>query len=592
MPNKPGRLVRFWEELKRRNVLRSLAIYAGSAFVILEASTIIFPRWNFPDWSIDLVLWLIILGAVINVFVSWFYDITSQGIEKTKPIQEVSDSDNLSVSKGWKVATFLSLVVIVALVVFNLVTSGGNFKAGDIKSLVVLPFDNFTGDDQLEYFVSGMHASLIGDMGKLGGWNVKSRTSSNAFKGTDMTIPEIAAQLGVDAALETAVMCLGDTICIQVRLVRSTGEEEELFESEYREEKSQVLNLYNMITRKIANEVRLELSPDDESILSESRRVDKEAYDAYLMGLFYWDKLSQESLEKALEYFNKAIEIDPGWAPAYAGIAQVWLGMAQMGFAAPETALPVVMENISMATEIDPDYADSHYIQASIGTWVEWNLEKGEKEFLTALKLNPNNAMARIYYAHLLVCLQRTDEAVIQGQKAVDLDPLNPLVLALNGVVLSCADQREEALESIKKAASIDPFSFFAHHVMEFASFDVGDVDAFIKAIRFIFPLDEKVFQSIEKSAREEGLKTAYEKLVTQLEGLMSSMFFVPIHMANRYIRIGQYEKAMEQVELGLQVHDQNMTYLATGFLKLDPLYKDPRFMAIMKQLKLPKPGG
>lgn len=581
----------FWEELKRRNVLRSLAIYAGTAFVILEASTIIFPRWNFPDWSIDLVLWLLILGAVINIFVAWFFDITPEGIEKTKPIQEAAVSEERSASKGWKAATYLSLAVIVALVVFNVVTAGSNLKAGDIQSLVVLPFDNFTGDDQLDYFVSGMHASLIGDMSKLGGWNVKSRTSSNAFKGTDKTIPEIASELEVDAALETAVMCLGDTICIQVRLMRTTGEEEELFESEYREEKSQVLNLYNRITRKIANEVRLELSPDEESVLNESRSVNKEAYDAYLMGLFYWDKLSQESLEKALEYFNEAIALDPNWAPAYAGIAQVWLGMAQMGFAAPEAALPVAMENLSRAMELDPDFADSHYTQAVIGTWVEWNLEKGEREFQKALELNPNDAMARIYYAHLLVCLQRTDEALVQGQMAVDLDPLNPLVLALNGVVLGCADQREEALKFIKKAESIDPSSFFAHHVMEFASFDVGDVDAFIKAIRFIFPLEDEVFQSIEKSAREEGLKTAYEILVTQLEGLMSSMFFVPVHMANRYVRIGQYEKAMEQVELGLQVHDQNMTYIATGFTNLVPLYSDPRFISIMEQLKLPKPG-
>jgi len=227
-----------------------------------------------------------------------------------------------------------------------------------------------------------------------------------------------------------------------------------------------------------------------------------------------------------------------------------------------------------------------------IGVWVEWNLEKGEKEFLTALELNPNDAMSRIYYAHLLACLQRTDEALVQGQMAVDLDPLNPLVLALHGVVLGCADQREEELAVIKKAASIDPSSFFAHHVMEFASFDVGDVDAFIKAIRFIFPLEEDKFQTIEKRAREESLKAAYEELVIHLEDLMPSMFFVPVHMAIRYVRIGQFDKAMEQVELGLQVHDQNMPYIATGFTNLVPLYTDPRFKAIMEQLKLPKPGG
>jgi adenylate cyclase len=587
----PGRISRFWEELKRRKVLSSLAIYCGSAFVILEASSIIFPRWNFPDWTIDLVLWLLILGAVVNLFIAWFFDMTPRGLEKTKPVEEEEEVKRKDAgSRGWKAATYLSLVIIVALIVYNVITGGEKVLAGDIKSLVVLPFDNFTGDDQLDYFVSGMHASLIGDMGKLGGWNVKSRTSSNAFKDKNMTIPEIASALGVDAALETAVMCLGDTICIQIRLLRTTGEEDQLFESEYREEKSQILNLYNKVTRKIAQEVKLELSPGEEDVLNETRSVNKDAYDAYLMGLFYWDKLSQESLEKALEYFNQAIETDPAWAPPYAGIAQVWLGMAQMGFTTPETAFPVVMENITRSTELDPDYAYSHYMQAVVGVWVEWNWEKGKEEFLTALALNPNDAMAHIYYAHLLVCLQRTDEAVVQGQTAVDLDPLNPLVLALNGVVLACADQGEKALEHIKKAASIDPSSFFAHHVMEFASYEVGDVDAYIKAMRFLFPFEEEELQSIELTAKQEGIKAAYEEVVARLEPLMSSMFLVPVHMAMRYVRIQQYDKAMDQLELGFRVHDQNMPYIATGFTNLVPLYSDPRFITLMDQLKLPMP--
>ncbi len=213
---------RFWKELKRRKVLRSLAIYAGTAFIILEAATIIFPRWDLPDWTIDLVLYLLILGAFINLIIAWLFDITPQGVQKTKPVEEVIETQRPADSKVWKAATYISLVVIAGLIIFNLVPIK-QVKAGDIQSLLVLPFDNFTGDDQLEYFVSGMHASLIGDLGQLGGLQVKSRTSSNAFKGKNMTIPEIASALEADAALETAVTCLGDTICIQLRLVNNTA---------------------------------------------------------------------------------------------------------------------------------------------------------------------------------------------------------------------------------------------------------------------------------------------------------------------------------------------------------------------------------
>ncbi len=272
------------------------------------------------------------------------------------------------------------------------------------------------------------------------------------------------------------------------------------------------------------------------------------------------------------------------------GCGEEHSGMAQMGFAAPEIAGPMIYENINKALELDPDFAASHYTLGIIGVWIEWNWEKGEQEFLTALKLNPNDAMSRIYYAHLLTILQRNDEALIQGQQAVDLDPLNPLILALHAVVLGCVDQREEAIEHIEKAISIDPMSFFAHHVLEFASHDVGDVDAFLKSVRFIFPFEEDIFLSIEKTSEEKGLQTAYEVVVVHLEALQQSSFLVPVHMANRYVRIQQYNKAMDQVELGFEVHDQNMPYIVAGFNHLVPLYKDPRFLAIIEKLNLPLP--
>jgi len=590
MSNNPGKFSQFWKELKRRNVLRSLAVYAGSAFVFLEAVTIIFPRWNLPDWSIDLVLYLLILGAFITVILAWIFDITPQGVQKTKPLEEETETRKPEASKIWKAATYVSLVVIVALIILNISRAGETIKAGDIQSLVVLPFDNFTGDDQLDYFVSGMHASLIGDIGRLGGLSVKSKTTSNKYKEANLTIPEIAEELSVDAVVETQVMCLGDTICMQVRVVTPYPEEKELWSADYREEKSQILNLYNRVTKQIAQEVKVELTPGEERVLNKTRTVNKEAYDDYLMGLFYWDKLSQESLTKALEYFNKAVELDPEWAPAYSGIAQVWAGMAQMGFAAPETAGPIIYENLNKALDLDPDFADSHYAQALIAVWIEWNWEKGEKEFLTAIELNPNDPMSRIYYAHFLALLLRNEEAVAQGKKAVDLDPLNPLVQGLYAVVLGAAGKWGEAMDHVEKAISLDPASFFAHHVMEMVSFENGNGDAFMKAIRFVFPLEEEQFQSIEKTLKEKGLTEALREEISYLEVLEQSHYMVPIHMANRYIRTGQNEKALEYVMKGLEVHDQNIPYIVCGFMKYDPLYGDPRFQAIVEQLKLPMP--
>jgi TolB-like protein/Tfp pilus assembly protein PilF len=586
MTEKSGRIYRFWNELKRRRVLRMLAIYAGTAFVILEAATIIFPRFGLPDWAIDVLLYMLIAGLLITIIIAWIFDITPDGVRKTLPVEEAGDSERPAESKVWKAATYISLVVITALIILNAVPKKDIIKSGDIESLVVLPFDNFTGDDQLEYFVSGMHASLIGDMGQIGGMRVISKTSSNSYKGADKSIPEIATELGVDAVVESQVMCVGDTICLQIRVVTPFPEEKQLWSADYREEKSQILNLYNRVTKQIASEVRIELSPDEERVLNKDRTVDKEAYDHYLMGLFYWDKLSRESLDKALEYFDRAVAIDPDWAPPYAGIAQVWVGMAQMGHASPEISGPIIMENLSKALELDP----AHYTLGLIATWVQWNYELGEQELRKALDLNPNDALSRIYYAHLLTCLLREDEALAQAEQAVALDPLNPLILGLNAVVIASAGQKDYALVNLEKAISIDPYSFFAHHVMEFVAYDVGDKQNFMKAIRFVFPLEEEVFQLIERIAAEDGLQSAYKELVAHLEVLQQSTFMIPVHMANRYTRIGSYDKVLDQLELGFQLHDQNMTYIRTGFNKFNPVYEDLRFLSLVEKMQLPLP--
>jgi len=229
-------------------------------------------------------------------------------------------------------------VVVVTLILTDVINGGKGVQAGDIKSLVILPFDNYTGDDQLENMVSGMHALLVGDMGRISGVRVLGKTTSNAYKDVDISATGIASELNVDAVLEASVMCLGDSVCMQFRLVRTTGKEEQLWIADYKEDKSQIINLYNQLTKQIADEIMIELTPEEERLFSKSRTVDREAYDAYLRSYQYWDDLSLESLNKALEYLNLAIEKDPDFAPPYAGIAQVWVGLAQMGFAEPRSS--------------------------------------------------------------------------------------------------------------------------------------------------------------------------------------------------------------------------------------------------------------
>ena len=264
--------------------------------------------------------------------------------------------------------------------------------------------------------------------------------------------------------------------------------------------------------------------------------------------------------------------------------------MAQMGFVAPQIAGPSIFENLSKALDLDPDFAASHFTQAAIAVWTEWNWEKGEKEFLKAISLNPNDAMSKIYYAHLLMSLQKKEEALALGQLAVDLDPLNPLILGLYAVVLSYGDQWEDAYEYLEKAISIDPYNYFAHMILEPVAYHVGDLKGLLKSVKFCLPFEDSIHQDIAKIAEEEGIVAAYSEIVNQLEIMGPSSHQGPLHMANRYIVLNQYIKTIELLEMGFEIHDNNMPYIACGYGKMEALYDNPRYIALMEKLKLPMP--
>ncbi len=592
MSQRNTKISRFWQELKRRRVVHVITVYASASFVLIELINNLTEPLNLPPRLSTIVVIILAVGFPLAVILAWIYDLTPEGIEKTKSAEETEGAEKASVPNAWRIATYVSFVVIAGLLTLNIVGGSKELKAGDIQSLVILPFDNFTGDDDLEYFVSGMHASLIGDMGQLGGLQVKSRTSSSAFKDMDMTLPEIALELGVDAALETAVMCLGDTICIQLRLVSTTGDEEQLWVADYKEERSQILNLYNRITKQIAKEVMVELSADEKRRLDKIRTVDKETYDAYIRSYTYWGDLSKEALDKAYDYLSQAMERDPGWAPLYAGMAQVWVGRLQRGMVEPTLGRQKIHENISRAFELDPDFPDSHFIGGIISTWTDWNWENGEKEFLKALAINPNDAMSRIYYAHLLIILQRPDEALTQGQLAVELDPLNPLILGLFSVVLRSAGQLEEAYSHLKKALAIHPENSFGVNSMKQVLVSLERYDEAFEYRKIVLSrfFGEDIIHSFEKIFHEKGYHAADEEILHQFELQAQERYVSPNILAVRHYAVGEYSKALDNLERGYEAHEPNIPYLAAGENGFVNLYDSARFIAIVEKMNLPLP--
>ena len=205
-----------------------------------------------------------------------------------------------------------------------------------------------------------------------------------------MTASEIAKELNVDAVVEGSVLCLGDSICSQFRLVKTSGEERQIWNADYQEGKSQILNFYNRITRRIADEVKIELTTKEEKILTETRTIDPQAYDAYMKGQYYWEQLSADSIHLALQYFELAIQKEPDWADPYVGLAQAWGQYGRHGFIPRSIARANKVKYLEKAMELNPESAKVHYGKANHAVWTDWDWEQGEKAYIYTLELTPN----------------------------------------------------------------------------------------------------------------------------------------------------------------------------------------------------------
>jgi tetratricopeptide (TPR) repeat protein len=487
----------------------------------------------------------------------------------------------------------VAAIIIVSLIVFNIIGVGKQARAGSIGSIIILPFENYTGQDTLEWLVSGMHSSLIQDMGKIGSLHIPGSTTSQVFKDSHKTIKEITSEVKVDAALEIAVLCLGeDSVCFQTRLIKPGKEEEQLWLADYKIPRNQILNWSNGITKQIAREINIKLTPEEERLLSKSRLVNREAYDDFLKAQLYWDDFSEESLYKSLEYLNSAIEKESDWAPLYAGIANVWIGIQQMGFEPPSVASPKIYENLNKAIELDPDIPDSHYLSGLIAHVMEWDWEKSEREYKKALTINPSDAVSRIFYAQLLMVLQRNDEALTQGQWAMSLDPLNPLIKIWYGAVLMGVGDCKTSLTLAEEVVATDPENYLANAIIEGAGFLCKDYDKAIKAARYCIPIhiDEDTYKEIERIYSEDGIVSAYEEIMKQIEAFATNNPVNPTETAMRYIWANQPDKAMDWLEKGFEIHDPQMTYITTHAYSLHPLFNNPRFIAICEKMNLPLP--
>jgi len=401
-----GALGAFWTELKRRRVIRVVVLYAIAGWVVIEVASTVLPNLDLPDWSVKLVTILVVLGFIIAVTLAWAFDIGPGGVHRTRGVDGAGESagDEVRAAPPPAEAT----------------ARRPEAKTDARKTIAVLPFVNMSGDSENEYFSDGISEEILNLMVKLPQLRVASRTSSFIFKGKDVSIPTVARELGVDTVLEGSVRRAGDRVRITAQLIDAETDSH-LWSETYDRELKDVFAIQDDIAQSIITAMQMTLSPKERRAIQNVATSDAKAYDYYLRGRSYMYTMTRTDYEHAIRMFQQAIDLDPKYALAYAGIADAYSHLfryADGSRANAEKALEV-SEN---AVALDPDSAEA---RASRGLAMFINEEylEAEQEFRMARELNPNLYEA-YYYSGLAYSSQGDfEKAVEMYTKAKEVNP-------------------------------------------------------------------------------------------------------------------------------------------------------------------------
>jgi TolB-like protein/Tfp pilus assembly protein PilF len=456
-----------------------------------------------------------------------------------------------------------------------------------VESLAVLPFDNFTGDEHQEFMVAGIHDNLITAISRIGSLRVISKTSTLSYKNSKQTISEIARELRVDAIIEGSVSKRDNNILLNLQLLRAFPEEDHIWAELYDRPLEDVFALLNEITQTISDKIDLLLTHKESERLSSFDRVNPEAYQAYLRGKFHVEKLSYEALKVSMEYLEKAISIDPNFAPAYAAVASSMMSQVQMGFLSPPEAMPKIYQSIHKSLSLDPDFGEAHFIKGAMHAWVEWDWKQSEIEFLKAFDIDPNNSVSLAFYGHVLMLRKRFEEALQQVNRALELDPNNALVQLLSAKVFYGNGNIQQGLELAKKSFQIDPNNRSLLRNMDMCYYKLGDYGQSIEIQKRILRNEEESIAALEQGYADKDYKNAMLALARTKEQLSHQQFTPPVWVAIPYNRAGRYEDAIRWLERGLQMHDQDMPYIFIMH-EFEQLRQDKRFEVIAQKVGVP----
>jgi TolB-like protein/Flp pilus assembly protein TadD len=498
--------------------------------------------------------------------------------------------------RAWGVAAGIAIALAAAIALvarfggFGPGARGGNAAGSPpvIRSIAVLPLDNYSGDPSQDYFAEGMTDELTADLARISQLRVISRGSAMQFKGKDRpATPEIAKALDVDAVVEGSVLRSGDRVRITAQLIDARADRH-LWAKSFESSTRDLLAMQDELASAIAREIHVQLTPAEQSRLGSVASVDPEAYDAYLKGRYFFNRPSDENLQKAIQRFEEAIAISPDFVPALSGLsdAYLWAGYNE-GFLTASEARPKAKASAERAILLDDLSAEAHTSLAVFKLFYEYDWEGCEVEFRRAIALNPSYAFAHDQFALGLALQGRLDESIAQSRRAAELDPLSPQVPIDAIFAYAWKGNYEGAQEQVRRAAELDPTFFFPVFAYGWIDIQAGKVEEAIPHFEKAKAMESPAFVSAWL-AYAYGAAGHRERATAELEevkrlSLRGSV--TAFNLALVALGLGENERAVSYLE---QAHASDSQLL--GWLKgdriFDPLRSNPRFAALMTKLR------
>ena len=463
-------------------------------------------------------------------------------------------------------------------------------KTGRIDSIAVLPLENRSNDPDVEYISDGITESINDSLARLPSLKVVPHSVAYHYKRDVSDVRKIGDALGVQSILTGRVAQRGNDLTIGVELddVRNGTQ---LWGQQYNRKITDLLAVENDIAREVSQRLRSELSEADQKKMTKGSTDNPEAYQLYLKGKYFTNKLSKDGFTKGLDYFNQAIAIDPNYGLAYNGLAYNYINQDDW-FMPPSEAGPKARDSADRAVAIDEEDADAHVSRAIVAHWYEWDWTSAEREFKRAIELKPGDSEAHGYYSWFLAPMGRKEEAVAEAKLSQQLDPLSSLANFIVGSALVFTRQWDPAIDQLRSAKELDPTFWFAPCFLGRAYEQKGRFPEAIAEFQHALELEKsnpEIWAGLGHVYAASGNRSKAQEVLDHLKGLSANSYVAPFNFAAIYAGLGEKDQAFAWLNRAYNDRSYYMAVYLTTDARLDSLRSDPRFADLRRRVGLPE---